>query len=101
MDARAAALPSAGRIDLLTHGRETHCNPSAGANRLKISAVLEIPTWHRNKGKVKPAVTKSERERDAPFPKWLLNVYSNANQQVIWRNTIAPTILRPLRRGTA
>ena len=34
------------------------------ARRLGVPGVIEIPTWHRNKGKVKPArLTKSERER--------------------------------------
>jgi glycosyltransferase involved in cell wall biosynthesis len=34
------------------------------ARRLGVPSVIEIPTWHRNKGKVKPArLTKSERER--------------------------------------
>ena len=36
------------------------------ARRLGIPSLLEIPTWHRNKGKAKPArPTKSERERAA------------------------------------
>lgn len=36
------------------------------ARRLGIPSMIEIPTWHRNKGKVKPTrFTKSERERDA------------------------------------
>jgi glycosyltransferase involved in cell wall biosynthesis len=36
------------------------------ASRLGISSVIEIPTWHRNKGRDKPArLTKSERERAA------------------------------------
>lgn len=34
------------------------------ARRLGIPSLLEIPTWHRHKGKVKPTrLTKSERER--------------------------------------
>ena len=54
------------------------------ANRRKIPAILEVPTWHRNKGKVKPAITKSERERDAaPFPKSLLNKLLITRQQVM------------------
>ncbi len=34
------------------------------ARRRGIPSVVEIPTWHRNKGKQKPARTKSEVERD-------------------------------------
>ena len=33
------------------------------ARRRNIPCVLEIPTWHRNKGAQKPWMTKSERER--------------------------------------
>jgi len=54
------------------------------ANRRKVPAILEIPTWHRNKGKVKPAVTKSERERDAaPFPQSAVNSLLVTRQQVM------------------
>lgn len=36
------------------------------ARRLGIPSILEIPTWHRHKGKTKPdRLTKSERERAA------------------------------------
>jgi glycosyltransferase involved in cell wall biosynthesis len=34
------------------------------ARRMGVPSIMEIPTWHRNKGKVKPErLTKSERER--------------------------------------
>lgn len=32
------------------------------ARQLDVPAVLDIPTWHRNKGRRKPFITKSERE---------------------------------------
>lgn len=38
-------------------------------NRKGIPSVLEIPTWHRNKGKSKPFITNDEkRKANAPFP---------------------------------
>jgi len=38
-------------------------------NRKGIPSVLEIPTWHRNKGKTKPFITNDEkRKANAPFP---------------------------------
>jgi len=38
-------------------------------NRKDIPSVLEIPTWHRNKGKSKPFITNDEkRKANAPFP---------------------------------
>lgn len=40
------------------------------ANKLNIPSVLEIPTWHRDKGKIKPRekVEISKHERNAKFP---------------------------------
>jgi glycosyltransferase involved in cell wall biosynthesis len=36
------------------------------ARKLGVPGIIEIPTWHRNKGKAKPSrLTKSERERAA------------------------------------
>ncbi|QQL45712.1 glycosyltransferase family 4 protein [Sulfuriroseicoccus oceanibius] len=34
------------------------------ARRLNIPSLIEIPTWHRNKGQVKPFTTASERKAD-------------------------------------
>lgn len=50
----------------LFHGWSGDCVQTLHtARRLGIPSVLEIPTWHRHKGKDKPArLTKSERERD-------------------------------------
>lgn len=49
----------------LFHGWSGDCVATLRAARqLGIPSVLEIPTWHRHKGKDKPArLTKSERER--------------------------------------
>jgi glycosyltransferase involved in cell wall biosynthesis len=54
----------AGTYDLF-HGWSGDCVETLRtARRLGIPSVLEIPTWHRHKGKDKPArLTKSERER--------------------------------------
>lgn len=51
----------------LFHGWSGECvRTLRAARRLGIPSLIEIPTWHRNKGKVKPArPTKSERERAA------------------------------------
>jgi len=40
------------------------------ANRMGIPSVLEIPTWHRDKGRVKPVdkVIPSQHEKNAKFP---------------------------------
>ncbi len=49
----------------LFHGWSGECIRTLRfANRHGIPSLIEVPTWHRNKGKDKPArLTKSERER--------------------------------------
>jgi glycosyltransferase involved in cell wall biosynthesis len=43
------------------------------AKQRRIPSLIEIPTWHRNKGKVKPPITKAERAtQEAGFPSRLL-----------------------------
>jgi glycosyltransferase involved in cell wall biosynthesis len=62
---RAAAQRLAGGGFTLFHGWSGECvRTLREAHRLGIPSLIEIPTWHRNKGKAKPArPTKSERER--------------------------------------
>jgi glycosyltransferase involved in cell wall biosynthesis len=64
---RAAARELARDRYGLFHGWSGECVRSLReARRLGIPSVIEIPTWHRNKGRDKPArLTKSERERAA------------------------------------
>jgi glycosyltransferase involved in cell wall biosynthesis len=64
------------------------------ARRRGVPTVLEIPTWHRNKGKPKPPKTKSERERDAlPFPQRWLQQLSPTRQQILEEYDLADLIL--------
>ena len=66
LDAAAACALRDHRYDLF-HGWSGEClRTLREARRLAIPSVIEIPTWHRHKGKAKPArLTKSERERAA------------------------------------
>jgi glycosyltransferase involved in cell wall biosynthesis len=66
LDRAAAQRLAAGGFDLF-HGWSGECvRTLREARRLGIPSLIEIPTWHRNKGKTKPArLTKSERERAA------------------------------------
>jgi glycosyltransferase involved in cell wall biosynthesis len=66
LDRLAAQRLAAGGFDLF-HGWSGECvRTLREARRLGIPSLIEIPTWHRNKGKAKPArLTKSERERAA------------------------------------
>jgi glycosyltransferase involved in cell wall biosynthesis len=64
------------------------------ARRRGIPTVLEIPTWHRNKGKTKPALTKSERERDAlPMPRRWFEQLPPTRQQILEEYDLADLIL--------
>lgn len=66
LDRAAAQRLAAGDFNLF-HGWSGECARTLReAHRRGIPSLLEIPTWHRNKGKAKPArLTKSERERAA------------------------------------
>lgn len=64
------------------------------ARRRGIPTVLEIPTWHRNKGRKKPDKTKSERERDAlPFPRRWFESLSPTRQQIMEEYDLSDVIL--------
>lgn len=66
VDQAAAQELGRGTYDLF-HGWSGECvRTLREAQRLGIPSLIEIPTWHRHKGKSKPArLTKSERERAA------------------------------------
>ncbi len=94
IDRAASRALDTGRYDLL-HAWSGDCLRSLQtARRLGIPSVLEIPTWHRNKGKVKKDITHSEVLRDAePFPKSLLNKLLVTRQQVMAEYAFATVIL--------
>lgn len=66
LDRAAARELARGGYDLF-HGWSGECvRTLRAARRQGVATVMEIPTWHRHKGKAKPArLTKSERERAA------------------------------------
>jgi glycosyltransferase involved in cell wall biosynthesis len=84
LDRVAARRLESGAYDLF-HSWSGDCLESLRtANRLGIPALLEIPTWHRNKGKIKKDKTWSEIQRDeAPFPRSVLNRLLVTRQQVM------------------
>lgn len=94
LDMRAAAGLRTGRFDLF-HGWSGEClRALREARRRGIPSVMEIPTWHRNKGKQKPAVTKSERERAAAgFPRSLWNSMLISRQRVMAEYDLVSLIL--------
>jgi len=94
VDHAAASALEVGGFDIFHTWSGDSLQALRVAHRLGIPSLLEIPTWHRNKGKRKPAVTKSERERDAaPFPQSLLNRLLVTRQQVMEEYELADVIL--------
>ena len=64
LDRAAARELARGGYDLFHGWSGESVRTLRAARRLGVRSVIEIPTWHRNKGKDKPArQTKSERER--------------------------------------
>lgn len=62
LDLAAARALSSGRFDFF-HGWSGESFHALVEARLRdIPSVIDVPTWHRNKGLIKPAETKSERE---------------------------------------
>jgi glycosyltransferase involved in cell wall biosynthesis len=94
LDAMARAELRSGRYDLF-HAWSGEClRTLREAKRMGIPSVLEIPTWHRNKGKQKPAVTKSERERAAaPWPQQMMNRLLVTRQQAIEEYELATLVV--------
>ena len=67
------------------------------AKRLGIPSVLEIPTWHRDKGKIKPRekVETSKHEREARFPEKFLKRLLVNRQQSLEEYGLADLLLVP------
>ncbi|MGH8045609.1 MAG: glycosyltransferase family 4 protein [Chthoniobacterales bacterium] len=84
LDRRVSKQLTSGSYDML-HTWSGDCIESLrSAERLGIPSVLEIPTWHRNKGKIKKDKTWSEIQRDAAgFPRSLMNRLLVTRQQVM------------------
>ena len=94
LDWYCARQVAAGAFDLV-HSWSGDCvRTLREAKRRGIPSVLEIPTWHRNKGRQKPAVTKSERERALlPWPRRWLEALPVSRQQVMEEYALADLIL--------
>lgn len=92
--ARELAASDSGEFTLF-HGWSGECvRTLREARRLGIPSLIEIPTWHRNKGRQKPGKTKSERERDAA--PWRERAWSSllvSRQQMLEEYDLASLIL--------
>jgi glycosyltransferase involved in cell wall biosynthesis len=66
LDRAAAKELASGKYDLFHGWSGESLRTLRTARELGVPGIIEIPTWHRNKGKTKPTrLTKSERERAA------------------------------------
>jgi glycosyltransferase involved in cell wall biosynthesis len=95
LDQAAARALARGGYDLF-HGWSGECvRTLRECRRLGVPSVIEIPTWHRHKGKTKPLrLTKSERER-AEARGWtgLKNRLLITRQQMLEEYDLADRIL--------
>lgn len=84
LDRRTAHHLATGRYDVLHTWSGDALASLREAERRGIPSLLEIPTWHRNKGKIKKDKTWSEIQRDtAPFPRRQLNQLLTTRQRVM------------------
>ena len=95
LDRAAARELARGGYDLFHGWSGESVRTLRAARRLGVPGVIEIPTWHRNKGKDKPArLTKSERERaEARGWQGMKNRLLVTRQQVLEEYDLADLIL--------
>ena len=95
LDRAAARELARGGYDLFHGWSGESVRTLRAARRLGVRSVIEIPTWHRNKGKDKPArLTKSERARaEARGWQGLKNRLLVTRQQVLEEYDLADLIL--------
>ena len=95
LDRAAARELARGGYDLFHGWSGESVRTLRAAGRLGVPGVIEIPTWHRNKGKDKPTrLTKSERERaEARGWQGMKNRLLVTRQQVLEEYDLADLIL--------
>ena len=95
LDRAAARELARGGYDLFHGWSGESVRTLRAARRLGVRSVIEIPTWHRNKGKDKPArLTKSERARaEARGWQGVKNRLLVTRQQVLEEYDLADLIL--------
>jgi glycosyltransferase involved in cell wall biosynthesis len=94
VDRQTARMLETGRFDFF-HSWSGDCLRSLRVAKSRgIPSMIEIPTWHRNKGRIKKSITWSEVQRDeAPFPQSVLNRLLVTRQQVMEEYALADLIL--------
>jgi glycosyltransferase involved in cell wall biosynthesis len=84
------------------HGWSSECFRSLTEARLRgIPSVMDVPTWHRNKGVAKPNETKKEREArlaDRGWKDWRKHLHVTRQQQLA-EYDLATVLLMPSHKS--
>jgi glycosyltransferase involved in cell wall biosynthesis len=84
------------------HGWSGECFESlVEARLLGVPSVMDVPTWHRNKGVQKPAETKKEREirlQDRGWRDWRQHLHTSRVRQLA-EYDLADVLLMPSRKS--
>ena len=83
-----------------TAGRAIACNRCASAQETGIPSIVEIPTWHRDRGKVRRPPAPTPSPGSAWRKRWKENLLQTAGT-ISSRNTIWPTLLFVLSQKAA
>ncbi|WP_050028523.1 glycosyltransferase family 4 protein [Verrucomicrobium sp. BvORR034] len=101
LDWQAAQELRRGGYDFF-HGWSGECFQSLVEARLRgIPSVMDVPTWHRNKGVVKPAETKKEREarlKDRGWRDWRKHLHATRLHNLA-EYDLASVLLMPSRKS--
>jgi hypothetical protein len=101
LDGVASCALRTGRYDAF-HGWSGECFRSLTECRLRgIPSVMDVPTWHRNKGVRKPAETKSEREArlgDRGWRSWRRRLHASRLQNLA-EYDLADVLLMPSEKS--
>ena len=101
LDWMASRALCSGRYDAF-HGWSGECFRSLTECRLRgIPSVMDVPTWHRNKGVVKPAETKSERAArlsDRGWRDWRKHLHASRVQNLA-EYDLANVLLMPSEKS--
>src|SRR5260221_12983804 len=93
-DGVSAQFLRTGRFDLFHAWSGSALSGLRAAKTLGIPSLLEIPTWHRQKGKVLPPKTEQEiAMENAPIPQRWLNSLLISRQETLEEDELADLIL--------
>lgn len=101
VDRVSACVLSRGRFDCFHGWSGDALRTLIAARQRGIPSLLDIPTWHRNKGKRKPFVTRSEREARAArgIAAAARRAFDIDRQRMLLEYELADVILVPSERA--